>query len=407
MNVTPILTKIRSRRSPAATLLQGFTLLEMLIVVAILSALAFGAVAMVDESDEHVRFDSNKTRLIKLREGVIGDPSAFLNRPPIIQGYVADMGRLPNNVTELINQGDQPSWSFDSTASLWAGWRGPYLQTFVENLGLKTYPDGWGNTGDTNNFGWRFDVDQLAGTILAQSYGADGKPGGGSYDLDYPNSGLLVNQFEALVEVANWRVLVYLHNPTSGASGGEEEGGEEEGEGGEEEAEEEDDGLITICHKPGTPAEKTMTIPLSALPAHVGHGDFIGTCDEVEEGGEESGGDPLPLNDTIVRLRLYYPQEGSYAWPSDWPEETADRDTASYLSLPISLPAGLVPDGEVIEIQFNFGGSSKLIPHGIRSLVMVEDETGNPFGYASQSAWSLPLLPKMQIPTFRMAWALE
>jgi len=77
----------------------------MLIVVAILSALAFGAVAMVDESDEHVRFDSNKTRLIKLREGVIGDPSAFLNRPPIIQGYVADMGRLPNSVTELINQG--------------------------------------------------------------------------------------------------------------------------------------------------------------------------------------------------------------------------------------------------------------------------------------------------------------
>ena len=388
---------------------KGFTLLEMLIVVAILSALAFGAVAMVDESDEHVRFDSNKTRLIKLREGVIGDPSAFLNRPPIIQGYVADMGRLPNSVSELINQGSQPSWSFNSDAGLWAGWRGPYLQTFIEELGLKAFPDGWGNTGDTNNFGWRFDVNQSVGTILAQSYGADGQPGGAAYNLDYPNSGLLVNQYEALVEIANWKVLVYLHNPTSGASGGEEEGEEEGGEeeGGEEGDEE--DGLITICHKPGTPAEKTMTVPLSALPGHLGHGDFIGSCEDLGEGeeGGELGGDPLPLIDTVVRLRLYYPQDGSYAWPLDWPEESGDRDTSSYLSLPVTLPAGLVPDGEVIEIQFDFGGESKLIPHGIRSLIVVDDVTGDSFGYSSQSAWSLPLLPRMQIPTFRMAWALE
>jgi prepilin-type N-terminal cleavage/methylation domain-containing protein len=34
----------------------------------------------------------------------------------------------------------------------------------------------------------------------------------------------------------------------------------------------------TICHKPGTPAERTMTISNTAVPGHIGHGDTIGTC---------------------------------------------------------------------------------------------------------------------------------
>ena len=34
----------------------------------------------------------------------------------------------------------------------------------------------------------------------------------------------------------------------------------------------------TICHKPGTPAEKTMVIPQSAWPGHEGHGDTEGAC---------------------------------------------------------------------------------------------------------------------------------
>lgn len=37
-------------------------------------------------------------------------------------------------------------------------------------------------------------------------------------------------------------------------------------------------GNVTICHKPGTPAEKTMTLPQSALGGHLGHGDTMGPC---------------------------------------------------------------------------------------------------------------------------------
>jgi len=36
---------------------------------------------------------------------------------------------------------------------------------------------------------------------------------------------------------------------------------------------------VVICHKPGTPAEHTMTLPESAVAAHLGHGDTLGPCE--------------------------------------------------------------------------------------------------------------------------------
>jgi hypothetical protein len=36
--------------------------------------------------------------------------------------------------------------------------------------------------------------------------------------------------------------------------------------------------VTTLCHKPGTPAEKTMNLPNSAVAGHLGHGDTVGAC---------------------------------------------------------------------------------------------------------------------------------
>jgi hypothetical protein len=35
---------------------------------------------------------------------------------------------------------------------------------------------------------------------------------------------------------------------------------------------------VTICHKPGTSAERTLIVSASALEAHLAHGDYVGTC---------------------------------------------------------------------------------------------------------------------------------
>ncbi len=35
---------------------------------------------------------------------------------------------------------------------------------------------------------------------------------------------------------------------------------------------------VKVCHKPGTPAEHTISIPSSAVSAHIAHGDYLGDC---------------------------------------------------------------------------------------------------------------------------------
>lgn len=45
---------------------------------------------------------------------------------------------------------------------------------------------------------------------------------------------------------------------------------------------------VDVCHKPGTPAEGTLTIAAAALQAHLDHGDFEGTCDAPVEAALET-----------------------------------------------------------------------------------------------------------------------
>jgi hypothetical protein len=45
---------------------------------------------------------------------------------------------------------------------------------------------------------------------------------------------------------------------------------------------------VTICHKPGTPAEQTISIASAALQAHLAHGDYARDCGN----GPNDTGDP-------------------------------------------------------------------------------------------------------------------
>lgn len=63
---------------------------------------------------------------------------------------------------------------------------------------------------------------------------------------------------------------------------------------------------VKVCHRPGTPAEQTLLIPLQALLGHLRHGDFIGPCpgdyahhdgdngDNDNGGGDNGGNDKKP-----------------------------------------------------------------------------------------------------------------
>jgi hypothetical protein len=41
---------------------------------------------------------------------------------------------------------------------------------------------------------------------------------------------------------------------------------------------------VTLCHKPGTPAEVTITVGAAAVDAHLAHGDYYGECWQPSDG---------------------------------------------------------------------------------------------------------------------------
>lgn len=182
---------------------RGFTLLELLLVVTILSAVAWMSLAMVGNDADQVRFEDTRNRLQAIRRAIIGDTSRTINGQPEIRGYVADMGRLPANLNELIAQGTQPVYRNYTTYGLWAGWNGPYLRA-TEVVGSARFQDGWGNRDGSSNFGWKnYSTSAPTGDLTIQSYGRDGVAAGADpYDADFPPAGQpIIHGNEYLVKI--------------------------------------------------------------------------------------------------------------------------------------------------------------------------------------------------------------
>jgi hypothetical protein len=66
---------------------------------------------------------------------------------------------------------------------------------------------------------------------------------------------------------------------------------------------------VTICHKPGTPAEQELVVDDDAVPGHLGHGDTLGPCEqdpdpepqgECPEGTQQIDEDPLVCLKTVT-----------------------------------------------------------------------------------------------------------
>jgi hypothetical protein len=70
-------------------------------------------------------------------------------------------------------------------------------------------------------------------------------------------------------------------------------------------AREGDPAQVTICHRPGTPAEQTQTIPISALKGHLGHGDTEGPCDgDGDTCPCAASGSAVQLNKLFLKLKF-------------------------------------------------------------------------------------------------------
>jgi prepilin-type N-terminal cleavage/methylation domain-containing protein len=180
----------------------GMTLLELIIVVALLSIVALATTSLIVDTGEWKQQQATEDQWLSVKRSILGDNVVDVHHFREYSGFVADMGRLPNCLRELIHPFDctndlsaanrLTTFTQDIDSNQWYGWRGPYLGV----PGANEYRDGWRNRGrddntgndDDVNYGWLFGTgapngtecqnavveQQQPGTIILQSCGDDG-----------------------------------------------------------------------------------------------------------------------------------------------------------------------------------------------------------------------------------------
>lgn len=143
---------------------RGFTLLELVVVLAILAVVTTLALRSLDHVEDQKRGEANRRGLEELRDAVLGSPDERnADGSRLISGFVADMGRLPRAVELDGNLTLAELWMTNGTAFavrpatpdqgvptsladpqvlVCGGWRGPYLRL---PMGTPEWLDGWGN----------------------------------------------------------------------------------------------------------------------------------------------------------------------------------------------------------------------------------------------------------------------
>lgn len=246
----------------------GFTLLEMLLVVALLAATAGMSLVMLGARDQQARYEETQRRLADVIRAVLGEPGAVWGGQMRLSGFVVDNGRLPLSLRELSDRqtlvdADECSAGgavaagqlachkprapvFDPTPAASDGLDNASgdeitLNAVGERLpkGLRRYlqgragspvwRDGWGNVSlldDAQNYGWQLQLPASAAEPwVLRSLGSNNAVDAVVPDPDLDYVGELAQQVLAedwRVDLSGWTVRVTNASgsvqPASGAA---------------------------------------------------------------------------------------------------------------------------------------------------------------------------------------------
>lgn len=183
----------------------GFTLLELVVVIAVMGLISSMAMDVYTDNSNQKRFEATKERLAEIKFAIIGDPMMRIGSQAVPTGFFKDMGRYPRNLQELIGANLDDlciDSNFVATVSTQAActntwieadadldsindlWKGPYLHNIQSINNNQVFGDVWGRDdgSDTDNFGWIFSI--TTGDLIVESYGLDRVNNGSSYDAD-------------------------------------------------------------------------------------------------------------------------------------------------------------------------------------------------------------------------------
>ncbi len=364
------------------------TLLELLIVVSILSATALIAMTTVDSEHDALNFSMTKQRIENIKSAAIGHTLQTSPGVIAVDGFVADMGRLPVSIEELTSKimdcdddgtdesdtdsngiADDCQWQYDSSSELWHGWNGPYLSTLADSNDELSYRDGWHNRGGSPNYGWYFNTtdanaDTKKDQLVLQSLAKDALVNPAApvdyaalnyYEQDYPptasptvtptdESEPIIISADHELNINAWKFVFHLINPCD---------------------------------------------PDAMIPT---------TC---------TGSDLSPSDD--LRVQLYYRQNGQIV-DSSWPATDILRDAEDDLSELFELSTEVVADNVEQIVSYDYTSSDLYVPWGNVSYVLVKESDGSLLADPKINR-SFPqhiiLLPRTNLPEIHIYWRLE
>src|SRR3972149_2962273 len=110
---------------------KGFTLVEVIVILVVLSILAAMAVPVALRIFERTAEDTTREEMDNIKKALLGNPQKLQTSFRNDFGLLGDIGCLPSTagggLDRLLTQGSLPAWTFDSTKQAGAGWKGPYI----------------------------------------------------------------------------------------------------------------------------------------------------------------------------------------------------------------------------------------------------------------------------------------
>lgn len=180
----------------------GFTLIEVIVVIAVVSILAAMAVPYAVKILDQSREESTKRQMEEIHRAILGDPKGPT------AGFLGDMGALPAALDRLNTQGTQPGCTYGPLGVKY-GWDGPYVKMGYSAGAYLV--DGWGTTLLYNSPG----VGQIRSLGPDRVSSAD--------DITFPSSAL-VPSGRLLANLYVWRTdntaSQYVLNPQPGSFSG-------------------------------------------------------------------------------------------------------------------------------------------------------------------------------------------
>ncbi len=125
---------------------RGFTLVEVVVILVVLSILAAVAIPMAFRIFQVTAEDTTREEMANLKKAMIGDPQRLQTSFRNDFGFLGDIGRIPANLDEILLRGSLSVFAFDTAKQAGAGWKGPYITGAAAGEEPEDFKkDQWGN----------------------------------------------------------------------------------------------------------------------------------------------------------------------------------------------------------------------------------------------------------------------